>query len=207
MLVWLGYPHDELVIARAITGRERICVASRLLTTKIPSVLLVAVMWLQHKWCPRFRRDTFGYGTTTSPAREVEYEYGSFHANARQFTRGPQMHMPCNACSKSDIYSNSQSCVQDPKRTSSGSRDWIIHDWPKSFDEFGTHHRILGRITNSMNRILRQPLLKEVQSMHYIDERSRNYPWQRLGLQCRLAASTWCFLVQPTTTTTARLHN
>jgi hypothetical protein len=43
-----GYPYDEEVIARAITGRERICVASHILTTKIPSAPLVAVTWLQH---------------------------------------------------------------------------------------------------------------------------------------------------------------
>jgi hypothetical protein len=42
-LEWLGYPYDELVIARAITGRERIWMASRLLTTKIPCALLVAI--------------------------------------------------------------------------------------------------------------------------------------------------------------------
>jgi hypothetical protein len=58
--------------------RRRIWVASRFLTTKIPSALLVAVVWLQHTRCPRFRRDTFGYGITTSPTREAEYEYGVF---------------------------------------------------------------------------------------------------------------------------------
>jgi hypothetical protein len=51
-------------------------VSSRFLTAKIPSTLLVAVVWLQHTRCPRFRRGTFGYGITTSPTREVEYEYG-----------------------------------------------------------------------------------------------------------------------------------
>jgi hypothetical protein len=77
-LEWLGYPYDELVIARAIKGREGIWVASRFLTTKIPSALLVTITWLQHTWCPRFRRGTFGYGIITSPTREVEYEYGVF---------------------------------------------------------------------------------------------------------------------------------
>jgi hypothetical protein len=77
-LEWLGYPYDESVIAKAIIGREGIGVASRFLTTKILSVLLVAVVWLQHTRCPRFRRGTFGYGRTTSPTREVEYEYGVF---------------------------------------------------------------------------------------------------------------------------------
>jgi hypothetical protein len=49
--------------------QRRICVASRILTTKIPSALLVAITWLQHTWCPRFCRGTFGYGITTSPTR------------------------------------------------------------------------------------------------------------------------------------------
>jgi ribosomal protein S27E len=90
MLEWLSYPYDELVIARAIIDRERICVASRFLTTKIPSAPLAAVMWLQHTWCPRFHRGTFGYGITTSQTREVEYEYGvsmRMHVNASQFPK------------------------------------------------------------------------------------------------------------------------
>jgi hypothetical protein len=77
-LEWLGYPYDELMTARAIKGREKIWVASRFLTTKIPSVLLVAVVWLQHTRYPRFRRGTFGYGITTSPTGGVEYEHGVF---------------------------------------------------------------------------------------------------------------------------------
>jgi hypothetical protein len=74
----IGYPYDELVIAKTIIGREWIWMTSRFLTTKIPSALLVAVMWLQHTRCPRFRRGTIGYGITTSPSREAEYEYGVF---------------------------------------------------------------------------------------------------------------------------------
>jgi hypothetical protein len=58
--------------------RRGVCVASRALTTKIPSEPLVTITWLQHTWYPRFRRGTFGYGITTSPTREVEYEYGVF---------------------------------------------------------------------------------------------------------------------------------
>jgi hypothetical protein len=58
--------------------REKVCVASCILITKIPSAPLVAITWLQHTWCPRFRRGTFGYGMTTSPTREVEYEYRAF---------------------------------------------------------------------------------------------------------------------------------
>jgi hypothetical protein len=46
---------------------ERICVTRCYLTTKIPSALLVAVVWLQHTRYPRFRRGTFDYGVTISP--------------------------------------------------------------------------------------------------------------------------------------------
>jgi hypothetical protein len=53
-------------------------VASRILTTKIPGEPLAAVMWLQHTRCPRFRCGTVGYGTTTSPKREIGSEYGVF---------------------------------------------------------------------------------------------------------------------------------
>jgi hypothetical protein len=62
----LSYPY-VLIIGRAINSRERICVTSCYLTTKIPSALLVAVVWLQHTRYPRFRRGTFDYGVTTSP--------------------------------------------------------------------------------------------------------------------------------------------
>jgi hypothetical protein len=76
MLAWLGYPENELVIETAITGWEGVCVVSRILTTKIPSALLVAIIWLQRTWCPRFCRGTFGYRTSTSPIiRRIEYEY------------------------------------------------------------------------------------------------------------------------------------
>jgi hypothetical protein len=77
-LVQLGYPYDELMVARAITVREGIWVVSRFPTIKIASALLVAVVWLQHTWCPRFRHGTSGYGTTTSPRKESGYEYGVF---------------------------------------------------------------------------------------------------------------------------------
>jgi hypothetical protein len=80
-LEWLGYPY-ALVIPRAIKSRERIYVTSCYLTTKIPSALLVAVGWLQHTRYPRFRRDTFGYGVTTSPIQRGKAEVRSFHVNA-----------------------------------------------------------------------------------------------------------------------------
>jgi hypothetical protein len=69
-LEWLGYPY-ALMIGNTIKSRGRICATSCYLTTKIPSALLVAVVWLQHTWYPRFRRGTFDYGVTTSPNKEV----------------------------------------------------------------------------------------------------------------------------------------
>jgi hypothetical protein len=42
-------------------------VASRILTTKIPSALPIAIIWLQRIRRPRFRHDTFSYGITMSP--------------------------------------------------------------------------------------------------------------------------------------------
>jgi hypothetical protein len=56
--------------------------ASRLLTTKIPSALLVAVGWPQHTRYPRFHRGTFGYGVTTSPIQKGKAKVRSFHVNA-----------------------------------------------------------------------------------------------------------------------------
>jgi hypothetical protein len=65
MLAWLSYPQNELVIVRAINELKRsVCVVSRILTTKIPSAPLGVITWLQHTWCPRFRRGTIGYGIT-----------------------------------------------------------------------------------------------------------------------------------------------
>jgi hypothetical protein len=60
---------------------------SRLLTTKIPSALLVAVRWLQHTRYPRFRRDTFGYGVTTSPIQKGK-------AKGTEFSRGCMLAYP-----------------------------------------------------------------------------------------------------------------
>jgi hypothetical protein len=91
-LEWLGYPY-ALMIGRAINSRERICVTSCYLTTKIPSALLVAVVWLQHTRYPRFRRGTFDYGVTTSSNKRGR-------VGVRSYTHASQMHMLCNTCSK-----------------------------------------------------------------------------------------------------------
>jgi hypothetical protein len=58
-------------------------VASRFPTIKIPSALLVAVMWLQHTRCLRFRRGTFGYGITASPIERGEVRSQSFPCECR----------------------------------------------------------------------------------------------------------------------------
>jgi hypothetical protein len=53
-------------------------VASRFLTAKIPSALLVVVVWLQRTRYPRFRRGTFDYGVTTSPSKRGRVGVRSF---------------------------------------------------------------------------------------------------------------------------------
>jgi hypothetical protein len=66
------------MIGNAINSREGICVTSCYLTTKIPSTLLVAVVWLQHTRYPRFRRGTFDYEVTTSPNKRGRVRIRSF---------------------------------------------------------------------------------------------------------------------------------
>jgi hypothetical protein len=127
-LVQLGYPHVDLVIARSITGRERICVASHILIAKIPSAPLVTITWLQHPWCPRFRCSTFGYGITTSPTREVEYEYG---ISTRVHVSSPKVpKCICHAMHTQKVTSILiQIVVSKTKKLSSGLSDRINHDW------------------------------------------------------------------------------
>jgi hypothetical protein len=104
-LARLGYPPNELVVERTITGWEEVCVASRIITTMIPSAHLVAVMWLQRTWCPRFRRGIFGYGTTASPnIREISM---SREASMRMPVSSLKVHKcTCyaKACSRRDIF-------------------------------------------------------------------------------------------------------
>jgi hypothetical protein len=127
-----GHPQNELVTGGTSTSWEGVCVASRILTTKIPSMLLVAVMWLQRTGCPRFRRGTFGYGTTTSPNKRDRVWVRSFHENACQYTQASQMHMLCNAYSKV-TFIFIQKLWASPKRISSGLRDRIKQDWQETF--------------------------------------------------------------------------
>jgi hypothetical protein len=67
MLAWLDYPRNDLVIEKTIAGWEGVCVASRDSHNQDTSALLVAIMWLQHTWHPRFRHGTFSYEITMSP--------------------------------------------------------------------------------------------------------------------------------------------
>jgi hypothetical protein len=79
-------------------SREEICVTSCYLTTKIPSALLVAVVWLQHTRYPRFRRGTFGYGITLSSNKRGSVGVRSFvwmHVSITMFPK-----CICSACSK-----------------------------------------------------------------------------------------------------------
>jgi hypothetical protein len=105
MLAWLGFPQNELVIERTITGWEGVCVwRVAILTTKIPSALLVAIMWLQCAWRPRFRHDTFSYGITTSPTQRIEWE--RLKHSMRMHVSSPKVpKCTCyaNACSRRDI--------------------------------------------------------------------------------------------------------
>jgi hypothetical protein len=58
-----------------IQGQRRIWVASRFLTTKIPSALRVAVMWLHRTRCPRLRRGTWLWDNNITIKRsKVWYE-------------------------------------------------------------------------------------------------------------------------------------
>jgi hypothetical protein len=104
MLARLGDAPNELVIERAITGWEGVCVASRILTTKIPSALLVAIIWLQRIWRPRFRHVTFRYGMTTSPNTRIEWEI--LKHSMRMHVSSPKV-PKCTcyaiACSRRDI--------------------------------------------------------------------------------------------------------
>jgi hypothetical protein len=80
--------------------------------TKIPSALLVAIIWLQHTRCPRSRCGTFGYDTTTLPnIREIEYEYWNPSC-------GYTLVRPWfpHAYSQGDICFNSTCCEQDQEK-------------------------------------------------------------------------------------------
>jgi hypothetical protein len=104
--------------------RERICVTSCYLTTKIPCALLVAVVWLQHTRYPRFRRSTFDYGVTTSPNKRGRVGVRSF---MRMHVSIPML----PKCIGYAVHAQKQHSNLDhkvwarPKETSSGLRNWL----------------------------------------------------------------------------------
>jgi hypothetical protein len=69
---WVSDWDDKPRLRRGCAWRVAI------LTTKIPSALLVAIMWLQRTWRPRFRHGTFSYGITMSPTQERQVWVGKF---------------------------------------------------------------------------------------------------------------------------------
>jgi hypothetical protein len=140
MLERPGYPYDELAIARVITGKERICVASLFPTTKIPSALLVAVMWLQHTRCPRFYRGTFGYGITTSPIERGEVWSQSFLCECRLVHPGfPNVYaMQCMLTTTFILIQQVVSKINKNKFGIEESVGSLIGK--KLLDEFATHY-------------------------------------------------------------------
>jgi hypothetical protein len=162
--------------------QRRIWLASRFLTTKMPSAPLVAVVWLQHTQCPRFRRGTFGYGITTSPTREAEYEYGVFM----------QMHVSIPKLPKCICYATHtqkvtliliHKVVSKTKRISFRTEDSI---GSLIGTKFSNHKTWL--ITTSINNALRTLLLKEMFNPDVTSVMFFGITKQRLGLHCRLAA-------------------
>jgi hypothetical protein len=167
-LEWLGDPYDELVIARAIEGGEGIWVASRFLTTMIHSALLVAVVWLQHTRCPRFRRGTVGYGITTSPIKRGRVGVRGFHASARWYTHFPNAHaMQCML--KSNIYFNFK-VVSKTQRIGSGLRSRLDLWLAQIFRTTELDGSQLAWIMPYEHYCW-----KRCYSRHYIDEGFQNY--------------------------------
>jgi hypothetical protein len=112
--------------------REEICVMSCYLTTKIPSALLVAVVWLQHTRYPRFRRGTFDYGVTTSPNKRGRVGVRGF---MRMHVSIPMLLICiCHAAHAQKPHFNLNHKVwARPKRTSSGLRNrldlWLAQEF------------------------------------------------------------------------------
>jgi hypothetical protein len=118
-------------------SREGICVMSCYLTTKIPSALLVAVVWLQHTRYPRFRRDTFDYGVTTSPNKRGRVRVRSF---MRMHVSIPMLSKcTCYAAhAQSQIFNLNHRVWARPKRTSSGLRNRLDLWLAQEFVEYGS---------------------------------------------------------------------
>jgi hypothetical protein len=109
-------------------SRERICVTRCYLTTKIPSALLVAVVWLQHTRYPRFRRGTFHYGVTTSPNKRGRVGGRSFMWMHISIPMLPKC--ICYAVHAQKPHFNlSHKVWARPERTSSGLRNRLDPEW------------------------------------------------------------------------------
>jgi hypothetical protein len=181
-LEWLGYPYDELMTARAIKGREKIWVASRFLTTKIPTALLVVVVWLQHTWYPRSCHGTFGYGITTSPTRGVEYEHRVFMRMHVSIPKLPR-------CISDAVHAQKQHFKLNHKVLSKTKKNkFRIEESIGSLigTKFVEHRTWL--IRTSMNHALWTLLLKEKFNPCVTSTRVFRIAKQCLELQCRLAA-------------------
>jgi hypothetical protein len=103
-------------------SRERICVTSCYLTTKIPSALLVAVGWLQHTRYPRFCRGTFDYGVTTSSNKRGRVGVQSFMRMHVSIPMLPKCICYAAHAQKQHFNLNHKVWAR-PKRTSSGLRN------------------------------------------------------------------------------------
>jgi hypothetical protein len=105
-------------------SRVRICVTSCYLTTKIPSALLVAVLWLQHTRYPRFRRDTFDYGVTTSSNKRGRVGVRSFMRMHVSIPMLPKCICYATHAQKPHFNLNHKVWAR-PKRLSSGLWNWL----------------------------------------------------------------------------------
>jgi hypothetical protein len=103
---------------------ERICVTRCYLTTKIPSALLVAVVWLQRTRYPRFRRGTLDYGVTTSPNERGRVGVRSFMRMHISIPMLPKCICYAAHAQKQQFNLNHKVWAR-PKRTSSGLRNWL----------------------------------------------------------------------------------
>jgi hypothetical protein len=109
-------------------SRERICVTSCYLMTKIPCALLVAVGWLQHTRHPGFRRGTFGYGITLSPIKGGRVGVRSFMRMHISIPILPKCICYAAHAQKQHFNSNHKGWAR-PKETSSGLRNRLDPDW------------------------------------------------------------------------------
>jgi hypothetical protein len=137
-------------------SRERIGVTSCYLTTKIPSALLVTVVWLQHTRYPRFRRGTFDYGVTTSPNKRGKVRVWSFMRMHVSIPMLPKCICYAAHAQKQHFNSNYKVWAR-PKRTSLGLRNWL--DLWLTWNWWSTE---LDWSQLSINNALRTSLLKGV---------------------------------------------